>query len=151
MHDPLSKESLPLDPFQHFLDAQAPIFDTAMAELHAGRKRTHWMWFIFPQLAGLGTSPRAQRFGIPSLGDAERYLAHPVLGGRLIACTGALLTHEGMTAEEMLGMVDAMKLRSSMTLFAQASHDSALFDAVLLRYFDGKLDARTLALLGAIG
>jgi uncharacterized protein (DUF1810 family) len=136
-----------MDPLQHFLNAQALTYDTALAELLAGRKRTHWMWFIFPQLAGLGTSPRAQRFAIPSLREAERYLAHPVLGGRLIACSEALLTHEGVTAEAIMGAVNAVKLRSSMTLFSQASNAPAVFDAVLARYFDGQPDDRTLALL----
>lgn len=136
-----------MDPLQHFLDAQALTYETALAELRAGRKRTHWMWFIFPQLAGLGTSPRAQRFAIPSLREAEHYLAHPVLGGRLIACSEALLTHEGVTAEAIIGAVNAVKLRSSMTLFAQASNASAVFEEVLARYFDGQPDERTLALL----
>ena len=136
-----------MDPLQHFLDAQAPAYDTALAELRAGMKRTHWMWFIFPQLAGLGTSPRAQRFAIPSLQEAERYLAHPMLGGRLIACSEALLTHEGVTAEAIMGAVNAVKLRSSMTLFAQASNAPPVFDAVLARYFAGQPDDRTLALL----
>jgi uncharacterized protein (DUF1810 family) len=138
-----------MDPLQHFLDAQALTYDTALAELRAGRKRTHWMWFIFPQLAGLGTSPRAQRFAIPSLQEAERYLAHPVLGGRLIACSEALLTHEGTTAEAVMGTVNAMKLRSSMTLFAQAANAPSVFDAVMARYFDGMPDERTIALLHA--
>lgn len=136
-----------MDPFQHFLDAQAPVYDTALAELRAGRKRTHWMWFIFPQLAGLGTSPWSQRFAIPSLREAERYLAHPVLAGRLIACAEALLTHDGMTAEAIMGTVDAMKLRSSMTLFSRVSNAPPVFEAVLKRYFDGKPDELTLALL----
>jgi len=136
-----------MDPLQHFLDAQALTYETALAELRAGRKCTHWMWFIFPQLAGLGTSPRAQRFAIPSLRGAERYVAHPVLGSRLITCAEALLTHERATAEAIMGTVDAMKLRSSMTLFAQAANAQAVFDAVLARYFDGQPDERTLALL----
>jgi uncharacterized protein (DUF1810 family) len=136
-----------MDPFQHFLDAQAPTYDTALAELRAGRKRTHWMWFIFPQLVGFGTSPRAQRFAIPSLQEAERYLAHPVLGSRLITCAEALLTHERVTAEAIMGAVNAVKLRSSMTLFARASNAPAVFEEVLARYFAGQPDERTLALL----
>jgi len=138
-----------MDPFQHFLDAQTLTYDTALAELRAGRKRTHWMWFIFPQVAGLGTSPRAQRFAIPSLREAERYLAHPVLGSRLAACAEALLTHEGVTAEGIMGAVDVVKLRSSMTLFARASNAPAVFDEVLARYFDSQPDDQTLALLRA--
>lgn len=136
-----------MDPLQHFLDAQAPTYDTALAELRAGQKRTHWMWFIFPQLAGLGTSPLAQRFAISSLREAERYLAHSVLGGRLITCAEALLTHEGVTAEGIMGTIDAMKLRSSMTLFARAADAPLVFDAVLARYFAGQPDERTLVLL----
>lgn len=138
-----------MDPLQHFLDAQALTYDTALAELRAGRKRTHWIWFIFPQLAGLGTSPRALRFAIPSLRGAEHYLAHPVLGSRLLACAEALLTHNGVTAKGIMGAVNAMKLRSSMTLFAQASNAPLAFDTVLARYFDGQPDERTLALLRA--
>jgi len=136
-----------MDPLQHFLDAQALTYETAVAELRAGRKRTHWMWFIFPQLAGLGTSPRAQRFAIPSLRGAERYVAHPVLGSRLITCSKAILTHEGVTAAGIMGTVNAVKLQSSMTLFAQASNAPAVFAEVLARYFDGQPDERTLALL----
>ncbi len=137
-----------MDSLQFFLDAQAPTYDTALAELRAGQKRTHWTWFIFPQLAGLGTSPRAQQFAIPSLYEVERYLAHPVLGSRLIACGEALLRHKGVSAEAIMGTVDAMKLRSSMTLFAQASNAQPVFDTVLARYFDGGPDERTLALMG---
>ena len=136
-----------MDPLQHFLDAQALTYDSALAELRAGRKRTHWMWFIFPQLTGLGTSPLAQRFAIPSLREAERFLAHPVLWSSLAACAEASLTHEGVTAEGIMGAVDAVKLRSSMTLFVQASNAPAVFDAVLARFFDGLPDERTIAIL----
>jgi uncharacterized protein (DUF1810 family) len=136
-----------MDPFQHFLDAQALTYDTALAELRAGRKRTHWMWFIFPQLAGLGTSPRAQRFAIPSLREAERYLAHPVLGSRLITCSEALLTHEGVTAEGIMGAVDSVKLQSSMTLFGRVSNAPAVFNEALACYFAGQPDEQTLSLI----
>jgi uncharacterized protein (DUF1810 family) len=136
-----------MDPFQHFLDAQAPVYETALAELQSGRKRTHWIWFIFPQLAGLGSSPRAQRFGLHSLEEARAYLAHPILGTRLIECTNGLLHHDGLTAEQILGPVDAMKLRSSMTLFAAASEGESIFQGVLDSLFDAILDQRTLASL----
>ena len=136
-----------MDPFQHFLDAQAPVYETALAELRSGRKRTHWIWFIFPQLAGLGSSPRVQRFGLHSLEEARAYLAHPILGTRLIQCTNGLLYHDGLTAEQILGPVDALKLRSSMTLFAAASEGEYIFQAVLGSLFEAVPDPRALALL----
>ena len=136
-----------MDPFQHFLDAQAPVYETALAELRSGRKRTHWIWFIFPQLAGLGSSPRAQHFWLHSLEEARAYLAHPILGTRLIECTKALLHHDRLTAEQILGPVDATKLRSSMTLFAGASEGEFIFQGVLGSLFDAVPDQRTLALL----
>lgn len=130
-----------------FVDAQDGVHEQALAELIAGRKRTHWMWFVFPQLAGLGNSPTAQRFAIRDLGEARAYLAHPVLGPRLARCAEAVLRHHGRTAEEILGYPDDLKLRSSMTLFARAADDPALFERVLDRYYDGP-DDRTLKLLG---
>ena len=136
-----------MDPFQHFLDAQAPVYETVPAELRAGRKRTHWIWFIFPQLAGLGSSPRAQRFALHSLEEARAYLAHPILGTRLIECTETLLRQDGRTAEQILGPVDAMKLRSSMTLFAAASEGESIFQGVLRSLFEAVPDPKTLALL----
>ena len=136
-----------MDPFQHFLDAQAPVYETVLAELRAGQKRTHWTWFIFPQLAGLGSSPRAQRFALHSLEEARAYLAHPILGTRLIECTKALLHHDGLTAEQILGPVDAMKLRSSMTLFAAASERGSIFQAVLGSLFEAVPDPKMLELL----
>jgi uncharacterized protein (DUF1810 family) len=136
-----------MDPFQHFLDAQTPVYETALAELRSGRKRTHWIWFIFPQLAGLGSSPWAQHFGLHSREEGRAYLAHPVLGTRLIECTEMLLRHDGLTAELILGPVDAMKLRSSMTLFAAASEGEFIFQAVLGSLFEAVPDPRALALL----
>lgn len=136
-----------MDPFQHFLDAQAPTFDSALAELRVGQKRTHWIWFIFPQLAGLGSSPRSQRYALRSLAEAETYLAHPILGPRLATCAEALLTHHEMTAASILGDANAMKLRSSMTLFATAPNGTSIFHDVLTRYFDGVADPQTLILL----
>lgn len=125
----------------------APMIDTALLELRQGRKRSHWMWFVFPQLRGLGRSETAQYFGIASLGEARAYLAHPVLGPRLRACASAMLELEGLSATEVLGETDALKLRSSMTLFAIAEPDEPLFPAVLEKYFDGARDERTLDLL----
>lgn len=136
---------------QRFLTAQEPIFETALAELRAGRKRTHWMWFVFPQLRGLGLSPTAERYGLASLAEARAYLAHPVLGPRLVACTAAILEIEGQSAHAIFGSPDDMKLRSSLTLFALASEsDNTIFQQGLQRYFDGKPDQRTLDLIGSM-
>jgi uncharacterized protein (DUF1810 family) len=118
-------------------------YASAVAELRAGRKVGHWMWFVFPQIAGLGTSPMSQRYAIASLEEARRYLAHPVLGARLEECARILDELQGRSAEEIFGPVDAMKLRSSMTLFARAAPESPHFRAVLDRYFGGVADAAT--------
>ena len=135
---------------QRFVDAQdgGGTFTRALDELAAGRKRTHWMWFVFPQLAGLGTSATARRYALDSLDEAVRYLAHPVLGPRLRRAARAVLDVSGVSAEELLGPVDAQKLRSSMTLFHRAADSEELFVLVLDRYFDGVPDAATDALLG---
>jgi uncharacterized protein (DUF1810 family) len=109
----------------------------AVAELRRGRKTSHWMWFIFPQIAGLGRSPIAQLYAIADLAEARAYLAHPVLGPRLVECAAIVASHEGPTAEQIFGGIDAMKLRSSMTLFARADEDQPVFTAVLDQYFDG--------------
>ena len=109
----------------------------AVAELRAGRKTSHWMWFVFPQIAGLGRSPMAQAYAIADLAEARAYLAHPVLGPRLIECAQIVASHQGFTAEQIFGGVDAMKLRSSMTLFARADPDEQVFSAVLDQFFDG--------------
>jgi len=127
-----------------FTSAQAGVYDQALAELKAGRKRSHWMWFVFPQIAGLGSSPTARRYAIASLAEARAYLADPVLGPRLIESATALLAVEGRTAEEILGYPDDLKLRSSMTLFARAAPQSKVFQEVLDRYYDGKPDPQTL-------
>ena len=131
---------------ERFVEAQAGIHDTALAELRAGRKRSHWMWFVFPQLAGLGHSATAQRYAIAGRAEARTYLAHPVLGPRLAEAAQALLGVEGRSAAEIMGHPDDLKLRSSMTLFAEAADDPAVFRAVLRRYYDGP-DQRTLDLL----
>jgi uncharacterized protein (DUF1810 family) len=135
---------------QRFVDAQDDLhtYDTALAELRAGRKRSHWMWFVLPQLAGLGMSSTAERFGIHGLAEAQAYLAHPVLGPRLLACARALADLDGHDPVAVLGPVDALKLRSSMTLFAHVAPDEAVFREVLDRYYDGADDPATLALLG---
>ena len=131
---------------ERFVTAQADVYDTAVAELRAGDKRSHWMWFVFPQLAGLGSSPAAQRYAISDLDEARAYLAHPVLGPRLLEAARALLGVEGRSATQILGHPDDLKLRSSMTLFARAADDPEVFEAVLDRYYDGP-DPRTLELL----
>ncbi|HTO26490.1 MAG TPA: DUF1810 domain-containing protein [Gaiellaceae bacterium] len=125
-------------------------YASALAELRAGRKAGHWMWFVFPQVAGLGMSATSTRYAIASLDEARAYLAHPVLGARLVECAGALAGLSGRSADEILGPVDAMKLRSSMTLFARAAPDESVFGEVLGRYFGGVADERTDALLGRV-
>ena len=134
------------DPFrlQRFVDAQddGGTYDQALAELRAGRKRSHWMWFVFPQIAGLGRSPMAQHFAISGLDEARAYAAHPVLGPRLREAATALTDLDTTDAEAILGPVDAQKLRSSMTLFAMAT-DDPLFRQVLEQYFAGALDDAT--------
>ena len=131
-----------------FVAAQAPIYAQALSELKAGRKRSHWMWFVFPQLAGLGRSPTARYYAIASAEEARAYLAHPVLGPRLRECAEVLLAHRGASAEAIFGAVDAMKLKSSMTLFEAVAEDPVPFAAILDTYFDGERDAATLVLLG---
>ncbi|HET6970493.1 MAG TPA: DUF1810 domain-containing protein [Phenylobacterium sp.] len=137
-----------------FLEAQdAPagggsVYDRALAELRAGRKQTHWMWFVLPQIQGLGSSPMAQRYAIADLAEARAYLAHPVLGARLRACVAALNAVEGRTAHEIMGNPDDLKLRSCLTLFARATADNADFRAALDRYYAGVEDAATVERLG---
>ena len=142
------------DPYrlERFVAAQdaAGIYQRALAELRAGRKTSHWMWFVFPQVAGLGLSHMAQRYAISGLAEARAYLAHPVLGPRLRECARVVAETEGRTAERIFGPVDAMKLRSSMTLFDAAEPPEAgqnVFRAVLAKYFDGEPDQATLARL----
>jgi uncharacterized protein (DUF1810 family) len=129
-----------------FVAAQDGVYETALAELTAGRKRSHWMWFVFPQIAGLGSSSTAQRYAIRDFDEARAYLAHPVLGPRLVEAAQALLGVEGRSAEQILGYPDDLKLRSSMTLFARAADDPAVFETVLDRFYDGP-DRRTLDLV----
>jgi uncharacterized protein (DUF1810 family) len=132
-----------------FVDAQDRVYDTVVAELRDGAKRTHWIWFIFPQLRGLGRSGTAQHYGIGSLDEARAYLAHPVLGPRLRECTRLVAAIDGRTVEEIFGWPDNMKVRSSMTLFARATDDNADFRGVLDKFYDGEEDPATLELLNA--
>ena len=124
---------------ERFVQAQDEhrTYEQAVAELRRGRKTSHWMWFVFPQIAGLGRSPMAQAYAIAGLDEARAYLAHPVLGPRLVECAEIVASHQGLTAEQIFGGIDAMKLRSSMTLFAWADEDQPVFTAVLDQYFDG--------------
>lgn len=133
--------------FEHFIQAQHPCYARVLAELRAGEKQTHWMWFIFPQLQGLGQSEMAYRFGLADLDAARAYLAHPVLGPRLIECASIVLQHRGVEPESIFGTVDAMKLRSCMTLFDRAAPTEAMFKQVLEQFYEGKPDAWTLRLL----
>ena len=137
------------DPFNlaRFVDAQDPMFERVVAELQSGLKRSHWMWFIFPQIDGLGFSPTSQYFSIKSQSEARAYLAHPVLGARIMQCVEIVLALEGPTAADIFGPVDEMKLRSSMTLFAQVAGQGSPYAAVLTKYFCGEPDRRTLQLL----
>jgi uncharacterized protein (DUF1810 family) len=139
------------DPFdlQRFLDAQADgTYERALAELRAGRKTSHWMWFVLPQVAGLGRSEMSVRYAISGLGEAQAYAAHPVLGTRYAECCKALLALGEVSMTDVFGLVDAQKLHSSLTLFAQTAPQSATIDQLLTRHFGGEPDAETLRLLG---
>jgi len=135
------------DPFnlQRFVEAQRADYDRALAEIRAGRKSSHWLWFIFPQMKGLGSSHRSQFYGISGIDEARAYLAHPILGPRLRVCVEAMLALTG-NAEDILGGVDALKFRSSMTLFSVAAPDDSAFSAALHGFFSGP-DPKTLSLL----
>jgi uncharacterized protein (DUF1810 family) len=137
------------DPFdlQRFVGAQASVYDNVVAELRAGRKRSHWIWFIFPQLAGLGRSPTAARFAISSLAEARAYLDHHVLGPRLRDCTRLVNAIDGSSVDEIFGWPDDLKVRSSMTLFAHATDDNAEFVGLLDKFYGGEEDPATLTLL----
>jgi uncharacterized protein (DUF1810 family) len=129
---------------QRFVDAQDGIYDTALAELRAGHKRSHWMWFIFPQIEGLGSSEMARRYAIRSADEAAAYLAHPVLGRRLRESTAAVLMHDEVGIDEIFGHPDDLKFQSCMTLFADVAPDEALFQDSLDRFFDGMPDGATI-------
>ena len=149
-----SKSPSERDPYdlERFVAAQdaGATYASAVAELRAGHKTSHWMWFVFPQLAGLGRTETSRRYAITSLQEARAYLAHPTLGGRLRECARVLLELHDGTATEVFGQVDAMKLRSSMTLFARAAPEDRLFRDVLDRYFEGVADDATDALLSGL-
>ena len=130
-----------------FLQAQAPLYDQALQEIRGGRKRSHWMWFVFPQFAGLGASPLSMHFAVRSAAEAEAYLRHPVLGPRLVECAEAVLGVEGPSPFEIFGSPDDMKLRSSATLFAQVSPPGSVFARLIARCFPDGADDRTLRLL----
>ncbi len=127
-----------------FVEAQAPVYDRVLAELRAGRKRSHWMWFVFPQIAGLGHSGMARRYAISSLEEAKAYLAHPVLGARLRECAALVNAVQGSSIGDIFGDPDDMKFRSCMTLFARADAPGSVFDKALGKYFGGEADALTL-------
>lgn len=137
------------DPYdlQRFVDAQAPLIDRVRAELRAGRKRSHWMWFVFPQIRGLGTSPMAKRYAISSRAEAEAYVNHSVLGPRLRECTRLVIAIEGRTIAAIFGHPDDLKFRSSMTLFAQVASDDQIFADAIAKYFPDGFDRATLSRL----
>ena len=133
---------------ERFIAAQEGVYEGALRELRQGRKTGHWIWFIFPQLVGLGRSEMSRRYGIESLGEARAYVGHPVLGPRLRECASAVLATPGATADQIFGSLDAMKVRSSMTLFHRAAPDDPLFTEMLDRFYDGTADEATNAVLG---
>ena len=136
------------DELNRFVDAQQGIYEIALSEIRQGQKRSHWMWFVFPQYAGLGISPTSQRYAIKSLAEAEAYLKDSVLGRRLVECAEALLRIEGRSAQQIFGSPDDMKLKSSATLFAHVSPSGSVFERVLDKYFHGERDDKTLRLIG---
>ena len=141
----LSDDALTLD---RFVEAQQDSYPVALSELRQGRKQSHWMWFIFPQLRGLGRSEMSHFYGIADLDEATRYLAHPVLGPRLVECAGAVLTHRGTPAEAIMGPVDAGKLRSTATLFGAVDGAPDVFDRILAEFFDARPCRHTAERLG---
>ena len=136
-----------MDNFDRFVTAQAPIYDQVTSELAAGAKRSHWMWFIFPQIAGLGLSATSRHFAIASLDEARAYLRHPILGTRLLECTALVNRIDDRSAHQIFGTPDDMKFRSCMTLFAHVAGAGSVFDAALHRFFAGEPDPQTLARL----
>lgn len=140
----MAEHSSDPDDLGRFVAAQAGSYQRAVLELRAGKKRSHWMWYIFPQVVGLGSSSMAQRYAIHSRAEAEAYLAHPILRQRLIECAEAFLEVNGRSAREIMGYPDDLKLQSSMTLFAIASGPDSVFERVLQKYYDGARDSKTL-------
>ena len=145
----MTQRSTPGFDLDRFVKAQEGVYERALAEIRAGHKQSHWMWFIFPQIAGLGSSPTSQHFAIKSRAEAEAYLAHPVLGARLNESAEAALAVKDRSAEDVFGPVDAMKLRSSATLFAAVAPHGSVFQRILDRYFRGRADERTSELLNS--
>jgi uncharacterized protein (DUF1810 family) len=131
-----------------FISAQERVYDRALAELQSGLKRSHWMWYIFPQIEGLGNSPTTRLYSIKSLEEARQYLVHPVLGTRLVECSEAILAVQGQTASDIFGHPDDWKLQSSMTLFDLVSVPGSVFERVLDKYYQGRKDSRTLQIVG---
>ena len=136
-----------MNDLKRFLDAQENDFERALAEIKRGRKQSHWMWYIFPQIAGLGFSETSRFYAVKDRAEAELYLAHPVLGARLVRISEALLEIEGKTANQIFGSPDDMKLKSSMTLFGALKNTNPIFQSVLDKYFNGTNDLRTLQLI----
>lgn len=132
---------------QRFLDAQSSVYSEVLAELRTGQKQSHWMWFIFPQIKGLGRSPTAVKFAINSRSEAQAYASHPILGARLCECTRLINAVEGRTVSQIFGYPDDLKFHSSMTLFAAAAPDPGIFHQALQKYFSGQPDNQTLAAL----
>ncbi|MGE8322020.1 MAG: DUF1810 domain-containing protein [Pseudomonas sp.] len=132
---------------ERFVEAQNRVYDQVMQELQAGRKRSHWMWYVFPQLDGLGHSAMAERYALAGIEEARAYLAHPLLGPRLQACVTALLQHNDKSAKEIFGSPDCLKLRSCLTLFARAAPGNPLFPRVLAQFYGGEPDPLTVASL----
>jgi uncharacterized protein (DUF1810 family) len=142
-----SEASLPQFDLNRFVTAQESCYDTVISELKAGDKRSHWMWFVFPQIAGLGTSVTARRYAITSMAEAKAYLSHPLLGSRLQECVSLLLQIQGKTAYQILSTPDDMKLQSCLSLFSLASPEEASFKEALDKYYEGDMDLRTIQLL----
>jgi uncharacterized protein (DUF1810 family) len=136
-----------MNDLKRFLEAQANDFETALAEIRRGRKQSHWMWYVFPQIAGLGFSSTSKFYAIKDRGEAETYLAHPVLGKRLVEISNALLEIEGKTTNQIFGSPDDLKLKSSMTLFGALENTNPVFQKVLDKYFSGEQDRRTLEMI----
>ena len=141
------------DPYRldRFIEAQEGDYENALAEIRAGRKRSHWMWYVFPQFIGLGNSPTSVHYAIKSRAEAEAYLAHPILGPRLLECAEAVVQVQNRSAHEIFGSPDDLKLRSSATLFASVSPDASVFHRIIGTYFDGKPDVRTTELMSRAG
>jgi uncharacterized protein (DUF1810 family) len=140
------------DPYEldRFISAQERVYERVLAELRGGLKRTHWMWYIFPQIDGSGHSPTTRHYAIKSLEETRRYLSHPVLGARLVECAEAVLAVQGLPVSDIFGYPDDRKLQSSMTLFALVAEPPSVFERVLDKYFQGKRDARTLQIAGGL-